>query len=66
KTVTNRLRPEVVKTGLVTIKDRRRPVCCGSVWFFGVSQIERTGYSYGLRHWAPKDRTRPDFQTLIQ
>jgi len=63
--VTNWLRPEPVKTGLVTVKDRRRPVCCGSVRFFGVSRIGRTGYGYGLRHWAPKDRTGPDFQTLL-
>ncbi|EDR15315.1 uncharacterized protein LACBIDRAFT_321020 [Laccaria bicolor S238N-H82] len=63
--VTNRLRPELVKTGLVTAKDHKRLVCCSSVQFFEVSRIGRTGYGYGLRHWAPKDRTGPDFQTLI-
>ena len=62
--VANRLRPKPVKTGLVTAKDRKRPVCSGSVRFFAVSGIGRTGYGYGLRHWAPKDRTGPDFQTL--
>ncbi|EDR05143.1 uncharacterized protein LACBIDRAFT_329920 [Laccaria bicolor S238N-H82] len=62
--VANRLRPGLVKTSLVTAKDRKRPVCCSSVWFFELSRIGRTGYGYGLRHWAPKDRTGPDFQTL--
>jgi hypothetical protein len=63
--VKNQLRPEPVKTGLVTTKDRKRPVCRGSVRFFAVSGIGRTGYGYGLRHWAPKDQTGPDFQTLL-
>jgi len=62
--VANRLRPEPVKTGLVTAKDCKRPVCCSSVQFFEVSRIGRTSYGYGLRHWAPKDQTGPDFQTL--
>jgi len=62
--VANRLRPEPVKTSLVTAKDCKRPVCCSSVWFFEVSRIGRTGYGYGLRHWALKDWTGPDFQTL--
>ncbi|KIK02797.1 hypothetical protein K443DRAFT_39940, partial [Laccaria amethystina LaAM-08-1] len=64
--VVNQLRPEPVKTSLVTVKDRKRPVCCGLVRFFEVSQIGRTSYGYGLRHWAPKDWTRPDFQTLTR
>jgi len=42
----------------------KRPVCCSSVRFLAVSGIGRTGYSYSLRHWAPKDWTRLDFQTL--
>jgi len=62
--VANQLRPEPVKTGLVTAKDCKRPVCCSSVWFFEVSRIGRTSYGYGLRHWALKDQTGPDFQTL--
>jgi len=53
-----------LQTGLVTAKDRKRLVCCSSVQFFEVSRIGRTGYGYGLRHWAPKDWTGPDFQTL--
>ena len=48
--VANRLRPELVKTGLVTAKYQ--------------SVAVQSGYS--LRHWAPKDQTRPDFQTLLQ
>jgi len=62
--VKNQLRPELVKTSLVTAKDHKRPVCHGSVWFFAVSGIGRTGYSYGLKYWAPKDQTGLDSQTL--
>jgi len=62
--VANRSRPELVKTGLVTAKDCKRLVSRGSVQFFEVSRFGRTGYGYGLRYWAPKDRTGPDFQTL--
>jgi len=36
------------------------------LWFLAVSGIGRTSYSYGLRHWAPKDQTGLDFQTLMQ
>jgi len=64
--VANRSRPELVKTSLVTAKDHKRPVSCGSVQFFEVSQFGRTSYGYGLRYWAPKDWTRPDFQTLCE
>ena len=33
--------------------------------FFVGFRIRRTSYGYGLRHWMPKDWTRPDFQTLV-
>jgi len=62
--VANRSRPELVKTGLVTAKDCKRLVSCGSVQFFEVSQFGRTSYGYGIRYWAPKDQTGLDFQTL--
>ncbi|KIK04987.1 hypothetical protein K443DRAFT_80341, partial [Laccaria amethystina LaAM-08-1] len=55
----------LVKTGPVTTKDHKRPVCISSVWSFAHFRITWTGYGYGLRHQRPKDRTGPDFQTLV-
>ena len=55
---------EPVQTGLVTAKDRKRPVHTGPVRFFAGFGIARTGLGLGLRCLRQKTETGPDFQTL--
>jgi hypothetical protein len=53
-------------TGLKTAKDRARPVIIGSVRSFANFQIWKTGLGLGPGLLRSKDRTGPDFQTLIE
>jgi len=52
---------EPVRTGLVTAKDRKRPVYTGPVRSFDRSGIVRTGLGLGSRLLRPKTETGPDF-----
>jgi hypothetical protein len=63
--VSNRSEPRPVLTGLVTAKDRPRPVHTSSVRSFRQYKIWKTGLGLGLRPLGPKNRTGPDFQTLV-
>ena len=63
--VVNRFWSGPVLTGLVTAKDRKRPVCIGPVRFFAGLGKVRTGLGLGLRHLRQKTETGPDFQSLI-
>ena len=60
----NRSRSEPVRTGLVTAKNRKRPVYTGPVRFFGSLGISRTGLGLGPELLRLKTGTGPDFQTL--
>jgi hypothetical protein len=62
--VVNRSWSEPVRTGLVTGKNRKRPVYTGPVRFFGSLGTSRTGLGLGPRLSRPKTETGPDFQTL--
>ena len=62
--VVNRSWSEPVRTGLVTEKNRKRPVYTGLVRFFGSLGFSRTGLGLGPRLSRPKTETGPDFQTL--
>ncbi len=64
--VWDQFEPWPVQTGLVTAKNRCGPVHIGSVWSFWVSKNWRTGPGPGLWPLGSKNRTRPDFQTLIE
>ena len=63
--VVNRFWSGPVRTGLVTAKNRKRPVCNGPVRFFAGLGKMRTGLGLGLRRWSLKTETGPDFQSLI-
>jgi len=62
--VVNRSWSELVRTGLVTAKNRKRPVYIGPVRFFGGLGVWRTGLGLGLRPLRLKTETGPDFQSL--
>ena len=47
-------------TGWQLMKNRSRPVACGSVWFFEHLQNFRTGCGPGCLIWKVKNRTGPD------
>ena len=60
----NQSQSELVRTGLVTAKNRKRPVHIGPVRFFGSLGISRTGLGLGPRLLRLKTETGPDFQSL--
>ena len=62
--VVNRFWSGPVRTGLVTAKNRKRPVCNGPVRFFAGLGKMRTSLGLGLRRWSLKTETGPDFQSL--
>src|SRR6266700_2017790 len=54
-----------VRTGLVTAKNHKRPVCNSPVRFFAGLGKMRTSLGLGLRCWSLKTETGPDFQSLL-
>ena len=62
----NRSWSEPVRTGLVTAKNRKRPVYIGPVRFFGGLGVWRTGLGLGPRPLRLKTETGPDFQSLAK
>ena len=63
--VVNQSQSELVRTSLVTAKNRKRPVYTGPVQFFGSLGISRTGLSFAPRLLRPKTETGLDFQMLL-
>ena len=64
--VLNQFGSRLVRTGLVTAKDWKRPVYTGPVRSFGRSRNVRTGLGLGPRPSRLKTETGPDLQSLCE
>ena len=61
----NRLRLIRTQDWSRPVQDRKKAVLSGPVRFFEVLKLWWTGLGLGPLLWGVKDRTRPDFQTLM-